>query len=107
VTGLLALVLCFFYLKDGPKFVPWVGGLGRPRAAPHVAPSCSARGCTLSGFIKAQAAVGLVDAVLIGIGLAVLGVPLALPLSVLVFFGAFIPIIGAVVSGALAALVAW
>jgi predicted PurR-regulated permease PerM len=61
---------------------------------------------TLSGFIKAQAAVGLVDAVFIGIGLALLGVPLALPLAVLVFFGAFIPIIGAVVSGALAALVA-
>ena len=61
---------------------------------------------TLSGFIKAQAAVGLVDAVLIGIGLAVLGVPLALPLAVLVFFGAFIPIIGAVVTGILAALVA-
>jgi len=106
VTGLLALVLCFFYLKDGPKFVPWVGGLVGPRAAPHVAAVMQRSGVTLSGFIKAQAAVGLVDAVLIGIGLAVLGVPLALPLSVLVFFGAFIPIIGAVVSGALAALVA-
>ena len=106
VTGLLALVLCFFYLKDGPKFVPWVGGLVGPRAAPHVAAVMQRSWVTLSGFIKAQAAVGLVDAVLIGIGLAVLGVPLALPLSVLVFFGAFIPIIGAVVSGALAALVA-
>jgi predicted PurR-regulated permease PerM len=106
VTGLLALVLCFFYLKDGPKFVPWVGGLVGPRAAPHVAAVMQRSWVTLSGFIKAQAAVGLVDAVLIGAGLALLGVPLALPLSVLVFFGAFIPIIGAVVSGALAALVA-
>jgi predicted PurR-regulated permease PerM len=106
VTGLLALVLCFFYLKDGPKFVPWVGGLVGPRAAPHVAAVMQRSWVTLSGFIKAQAAVGLVDAVFIGIGLAILGVPLALPLAVLVFFGAFIPIIGAVVSGALAALVA-
>ena len=106
VTGLLALVLCFFYLKDGPKFVPWVGGLVGPRAAPHVAAVMQRSWVTLSGFIKAQAAVGLVDAVFIGIGLVVLGVPLALPLAVLVFFGAFIPIIGAVVSGALAALVA-
>lgn len=106
LTGLLALVLCFFYLKDGPKFLPWIGGLVGPRAAPHVSAVAQRSWITLSGFIKAQAAVGLVDAVFIGIGLAVLGVPLALPLAVLVFFGAFIPIIGAVVSGALAALVA-
>ena len=106
VTALLALVLCFFYLKDGPKFLPWLGGLVGPRAAPHVAALSQRSWITLSGFIKAQAAVGLVDAIFIGIGLAVLGVPLALPLSVLVFFGAFIPIIGAVVTGALAALVA-
>ena len=106
VTALLALVLCFFYLKDGPKFLPWVSGLVGPRAAPHVSAVAQRSWVTLSGFIKAQAAVGLVDAVLIGIGLAVLGVPLALPLAVLVFFGAFIPIIGAVVTGILAALVA-
>ena len=106
VTALLALVLCFFYLKDGPKFLPWLGGLVGPRAAPHVAALSHRSWVTLSGFIKAQAAVGLVDAVFIGVGLALLGVPLALPLSVLVFFGAFIPIIGAVVSGVLAALVA-
>ncbi len=56
--------------------------------------------------MRAQAAVGLVDAVAIGVGLAVLGVPFALPLAVLVFFGAFIPIVGAFVTGALAALVA-
>jgi predicted PurR-regulated permease PerM len=106
VTALLALVLCFFYLKDGPKFLPWVSGLVGPRAAPHVSAVAQRSWVTLSGFIKAQAAVGLVDAVLIGVGLAVLGVPLALPLAVLVFFGAFIPIIGAVFTGILAALVA-
>ena len=106
VTALLALVLCFFYLKDGPKFLPWLSGLVGPRAAPHVSALSQRSWVTLSGFIKAQAAVGLVDAVFIGIGLAVLGVPLALPLAVLVFFGAFIPIIGAVFTGILAALVA-
>ena len=106
VTALLATVLCFFYLKDGPRFLPWLSGLVGPRAAPHVSALSQRSWVTLSGFIKAQAAVGLVDAIFIGIGLAVLGVPLALPLAVLVFFGAFIPIIGAVVTGALAALVA-
>lgn len=106
LTALLAVVLCFFYLKDGPKFLPWLGGLVGPRAEPHVATIAQRAWATLSGFIRAQALVGLVDAVFIGIGLAVLGVPLAVPLAVLVFFGAFIPIIGAVVTGALAALVA-
>ncbi|MCW2616179.1 MAG: perM [Frankiales bacterium] len=106
VTGLLALVLAFFYLKDGPRFLPWIGGLVGPRAAPHVSAIAQRSWVTLAGFIRAQAAVGLVDAVFIGIGLVVLGIPLALPLAVLVFFGAFVPIIGAVVTGALAALVA-
>lgn len=102
----LALVLCFFFLKDGPKFLPWVAGWVGPTAAPHVVEVSRRAWGTLSGFIKAQALVGLVDAVGIGIGLAVLSVPLALPLAVLVFFGAFVPIVGAFVAGALAALVA-
>jgi putative heme transporter len=106
LTGLLAVVLCFFFLKDGPKFLPWLGGLVGPRAAPHVTAVGERAWTTLSGFIKAQAAVGLVDALAIGLGLVLLGVPLALPLAVLIFFGAFIPIIGAVVTGALAALIA-
>ena len=103
---LLALVLCFFFLKDGPKFVPWASGWVGSRAAPHVAALSHRSWDTVSGFIRAQALVGFVDAVAIGIGLALLGVPLALPLAVLIFFGAFVPIIGAVVTGALAALVA-
>jgi predicted PurR-regulated permease PerM len=106
LTGLLAVVLCFFFLKDGPTFLPWLGGLVGPRAAPHVNAVGQRAWATLSGFIRAQAAVGFVDAVAIGVGLAVLGVPLALPLAVLIFFGAFIPIIGAFVTGALAALIA-
>ena len=106
VELLLALVLTFFFLKDGPKFLPWFGGLVGPRAAPHVEVVAHRSWKVLGGFIRAQALVGLVDAVFIGIGLALLDIPLAVPLAVLVFFGAFIPIVGAVVTGALAALVA-
>ncbi|WP_162599736.1 AI-2E family transporter [Nocardioides solisilvae] len=106
ITGILALVLCFFFLKDGPKFIPWLSALAGPRAAPHAAEVSRRLWATLSGFIKAQAAVGLVDAIAIGVGLALLGVPFALPLAVLIFFGAFIPIIGAFLTGAIAALVA-
>ena len=106
LTGLLAFLLCFFFLKDGPRFLPWLSAIVGPRAAPHVCALAQRWWVTLGGFIKAQAAVGFVDAIFIGIGLAVLGVPLALPLAVLVFFGGFIPIVGAVVTGTLAALVA-
>jgi predicted PurR-regulated permease PerM len=60
----------------------------------------------LVSYVRATAAVALVDAVGIGIGLAVIGVPLVIPLSALVFLTAFVPIIGAVLAGAVAVLVA-
>jgi putative heme transporter len=49
----------------------------------------------LSGFVRGTSLVALLDAVGIGVGLLILDVPLVLPLSVLVFFGAFVPVIGA------------
>jgi hypothetical protein len=61
---------------------------------------------TLGAFFRGQLLIALVDAVAIGIGLALLRVPLALPLAVVVFFGGLFPIVGAVTAGALAVLVA-
>lgn len=61
---------------------------------------------TLSEFIRQQAFVGFIDAFFIGLGLWILGVPLVIPLSVLTFVGAFIPIIGAFVAGTFAVLIA-
>ena len=106
LTFFLALVLTFFFLKDGPKFLPWLGLLVGQRAGRHLDVVLTRSWGVLNSFIQGQAVVGLADAVLIGIGLVVLGVPLALPLAVLTFFGGFIPIIGAVIVGALAVLVA-
>jgi putative heme transporter len=60
----------------------------------------------LTAFVRATMLVAVIDAVGIGIGLWVTGVPLVLPLSALVFFGAFVPVIGAFVSGMVAVLVA-
>jgi predicted PurR-regulated permease PerM len=60
----------------------------------------------LVSYVRATMVVAVVDAVAVGIGLAVLGVPLAVPLAALVFLGAFIPIIGAAVAGAVAVLIA-
>ncbi|TFV73896.1 AI-2E family transporter [Blastococcus sp. CT_GayMR19] len=103
---ILALLLVFFFLKDGPRWVPWLSAQTGPRAAPHVAALSQKTWATLSEFIRQQALVGFIDAVFIGIGLLILGVPLVLPLAVLTFLGGFIPIIGAFVAGAFAVLVA-
>ena len=61
---------------------------------------------SLIGYVRATFLVALVDAVGIGTGLAIMGVPLALPLASLVFLGAFIPLVGAVIAGFLAVVVA-
>jgi len=102
----LALILCFFFLKDGPRWVPWLSAQTGKKAAPHVAALSQKTWTTLSEFIKQQALVGFVDAFFIGLFLWIFGVPLVLPLAVLTFFGGFVPIIGAVVAGAFAVLIA-
>lgn len=106
INLVLALVLVFFFLKDGPRWVPWLSAQTGPRAARHVAALSYKTWATLSEFIRQQALVGFIDAFFIGIGLWILGVPLVIPLAVLTFFGAFIPIIGAFVAGAFAVLIA-
>ena len=61
---------------------------------------------SLIGYVRATCLVALVDAVGIGTGLAIMGVPLALPLASLVFLGAFVPLVGAVLTGGIAVIVA-
>jgi predicted PurR-regulated permease PerM len=106
INLVLALVLVFFFLKDGPRWVPWLSAQTGPTAARHVAALSYKTWSTLSEFIRQQALVGFIDAFFIGLGLWILGVPLVLPLAVLTFFGGFIPIIGAFVAGAFAVLIA-
>ncbi|WP_154697788.1 AI-2E family transporter [Lentzea guizhouensis] len=106
VTGLVALLLAFFFVKDGMRFTPWLRGLVGERAGAHLTTVLERVWATLGSFIRSQAAVSLIDAVLIGAGLLILGVPLAVPLAALTFLGGFIPIVGAFIAGALAVLVA-
>ena len=105
VNLVLVLMLTFFFVKDGHKFLPWVQTIGGQRAGVHLGEVLERVWDTLGGFIRTQSLVALIDAVIIGGGLAILGSPLAVPLAVVTFFGAYIPIIGAFVSGALAVLV--
>ncbi|TFD31326.1 AI-2E family transporter [Cryobacterium sp. TMT1-62] len=107
VTGaLLVLVILFFFLKDGGQiwdfFLRFLHGesLERAHRIGDVTPT------VLGQYVRGTAIIALFDSVLIGVGLAILQVPLALPLAVIVFLTAFIPLIGATIAGILAALVA-
>ena len=104
---LIMLVVLFFYLKDGRRLANGIL-VTAPSHVRHHLRQISDRGwSTLSSYFRGQLFVALVDAVFIGIGLVVLGVPLALPLAVLIFFGGLFPVVGAVTTGALAVLVAF
>ncbi|MFD4572438.1 AI-2E family transporter [Streptomyces sp. NPDC058417] len=106
ITAVLALFLMFFFLKDGPRFLPWLGRQLPGRLATDI-PEVAARSWeTLGAFVRSQAVVGLLDAVLIGLGLWILDVPLVLPLAVLTFVTAFVPIVGALFAGFVAVLIA-
>lgn len=106
VTLVLVLVLVFFFIKDGPQFLPFVRRVSGERAGAHLTEVAVRAWNTLGGFIRTQALVSAVDAVLIGTGLFLLGVPLAFALAILTFFGGFIPIVGAFAVGFLSVLVA-
>lgn len=107
ITGMaLMIVILFFFLKDGPKMwnftLRWLHGETRAKLAESGDRTIQ----ILGGYVRGTAIIAAVDAVCIGIPLALFGVPLALPLAAIVFLGGFLPIVGATITGTLAALVA-
>ncbi len=106
VTLLTTLIVTFFMLKDGHKFVGWIRRIVGRRAGFHASELLTRMWNTLSGYIRTQAIVSFVDAFFIGLGAFLLGVPLAFPIAVLTFMAGFIPIVGAVTAGTIAVLVA-
>lgn len=107
VTGfLIAMFVLFFFLKDGRRIWLWVVRL-LPQAARLPIHESAIRGwITLGAYARTQILVAAIDAIGIGLGAWLLGVPLALPIAVLVFVGSFIPIVGAIVTGCIAVIVA-
>jgi predicted PurR-regulated permease PerM len=102
---LLTLVLTFFFVKDGRQLWGWIAGLcGRHR--PDAEELGERVWRVLTGYVHGIALVALIDALLIGLALVILGVPLAMPLTVLTFLAAFFPVVGAVAIGMAAVLVA-
>lgn len=106
VTLMVLFVLTFFFLKDGHRFLPWLRSATGGRTGLYLTELLTRAWNTLSGFIRAQAVCSLVDAIVIGTGIAIVGVPMAFTLALITFVAGFIPIVGAVVAGALAVLIA-
>ncbi|TDE93940.1 AI-2E family transporter [Occultella glacieicola] len=104
--ALIAMFCLFFFLKEGETIWGWIVRLF-PRVARDRVSGAGIRGwVSLSVYARTQIVVAFIDGVGIGLGAWLLGVPLALPLGVLVFLGSFIPIVGAVLTGAVAVAVA-
>ncbi len=107
LTGvLLTLFSTLFILIDGSRIWAWLVRLFPRRARAATDGAGKAGWATLQSFVKVQILVASIDAVGIGLGAFILQVPLAIPIAVLVFLGSFIPIIGAVVTGAVAVFIA-
>lgn len=107
LTGaLLALFTLIFLLQGGRNIFGFVTKVFPVNVRERVRDAGRAGFHSLVGYVRATFLVALVDAVGIGTGLAIMGIPLALPLASLVFMGAFIPLVGAVIAGFLAVVVA-
>ncbi len=102
----VTLIMTFFFTKDGSNLTRPLTSRVRNDRRELVGSALRRAYAVLGGYLRGVAMTGVVDAVCIGIGLVILGVPFVAPLVVLTFFGAFFPLVGATVAGALAALIA-
>ncbi|WP_280725440.1 AI-2E family transporter [Kitasatospora sp. MAA4] len=107
LTGvLLAVFTTFFLLYDGARI--WSFLLrGLPQQSRYAMAGAGPKAwATLTAYVRGTVFVAFIDALCIGIGIQMLGVPLAMPLAVIIFLGAFVPLVGALVTGTLAVLIA-
>lgn len=106
-TGaLLALFILLCLLADGTGIWRWTLRLFPKKARPAADGAGRAGWVTVVNYARTQLLVATIDAIGIGLGAFLLGVPLAIPIGVLVFLGAFVPIVGAVLTGAVAVFLA-
>ncbi|WP_037683375.1 AI-2E family transporter [Streptomyces griseus] len=107
LTGiLLSFFSTLFLLYDGKRIWEWTLKLVPTAARPGVAGAGPRAWATLTAYVRGTVIVALIDAIFIGLGIYFLDVPMAVPLAVFIFLFSFIPLVGAVASGALAVVVA-
>lgn len=102
----IVLFATYFFLADGNRIWSWVVRLAPRAARERVDTSGRVAWISLTHFVRATVIVALVDAIGIAVGAWALGVPFVLAIGVLVFLGAFVPMIGATIAGSVAVLVA-
>jgi predicted PurR-regulated permease PerM len=103
---LLVLFAAFFFLRDGRRIWRFLVRLLPAQAQARMADAGEASWATLGAYVRATVLVAFIDAVGIGLALVLLDVQFAFPLAALVFLGAFVPIVGATLSGTVAVLIA-
>jgi predicted PurR-regulated permease PerM len=102
----LGLIVGFFALKDGDRFVGWARRR-LPEDRRELASRLASRSWrTLGGYLRGAALLGLVEGIAIALALTVVGAELAIPMALVTFLAAFVPVVGAIVAGILAILVA-
>lgn len=102
----IVLFSTYFFLADGERIWAWMVRLAPRTARARFDSSGRVAWVSLTQFVRATVIVALVDAIGISLVAAILGVPFVLAIGVLVFLGAFVPMIGATVAGTVAILVA-
>jgi putative heme transporter len=102
---LLGFVLTVFVLKDGPLFQRWATGKVPEHRRGEVRAMANAAWAALGGYLRSAAILGVIEAIIIGIAVQLAGGDLVVPVMVLTFIAAFVPLVGAVVAGAIAVLV--
>ncbi|WP_336215676.1 AI-2E family transporter [Nonomuraea sp. LPB2021202275-12-8] len=107
VGAVLALILAVYFVHGGDRLWHWLTGLFPASARQLLRDAGSQAFSVIGRYIRGVALVGAVDAFFIGMALWILGVPIALPLAVLTWVGAFLPVVGAFMAGLLAAVVAF
>lgn len=107
LTGmLLTMFSTLFLLYDGRRIWEWTLKLVPTAARPGVAAAGPRAWRTLTAYARGTMLVAFIDALFIGLGIYFLGVPLAVPIGVVIFLSSFVPLVGAVASGAIAVVVA-
>lgn len=102
----ITMFSAFFFLSSGERIWAWLLRMLPVPARPPLDRAGRVGWSTLGQYVRATLVVAIVDGTGVGVGALLLGVPLALPLGVVVFLGAFVPVVGALVTGLLAVLVA-
>jgi predicted PurR-regulated permease PerM len=103
---ILAFILTIFAIKDGPRFQTWATGWVPESWREEAVVACRSGWAALGGYLRGATMLGIVEAIVIGGAMAIVGSGLVLPVMLLTFFAAFIPLVGAIVAGVVAVLVA-